>query len=355
MTETRTPESGGGGLATNIGIRVIQTIVFVYDFVTFPFYYACQRPWVAREAAAETRAHLVERTKNSVTYKPIDKTCKELEMFKAANIQTMEECFAFAVNLHSHKRMVGTRQVLSETEEVQDNGKVFTKWEMGDYKWKTYLEIDEMSTNFGRGLRELGLQPKSNVCIFADTKAEWLVCALGCFKQNFPLVTLYANLGDEAIAFGVNQTEVTHVITTHDLLPKFKNVLHKTPNVKHMIFLEDQIHTTERAGYKAGVEIHSFSEVVSQGSTSKAVAVKPTINDPAIIMYTSGSTGIPKGVVLPHEALITTVKAFHFVVNPPREDDIYLGYLPLAHILELLSEMTMIVQGIPVGYSSPNT
>ena len=72
-------------------------------------------------------------------------------------------------------------------------------------------------------------------------------------------------------------------------------------------------------------------------------------------MYTSGSTGVPKGVVLPHEALVTTVRAFFFVVNPPKPGDIYLGYLPLAHILELLSEMTMLVQGIPVGYSSPNT
>ena len=107
--------------------------------------------------------------------------------------------------------------------------------------------------------------------------------------------------------------------------------------------------------YKPGVAIKSFTEVVALGSTSKAIAAKPRYDDPAIIMYTSGSTGVPKGVVLPHEALITTIKAFHFVVNPPRPDDIYLGYLPLAHILELLSEMTMIVQGIPVGYSSPNT
>ena len=76
-----------------------------------------------------------------------------------------------------------------------------------------------------------------------------LMCALGCFKQNFPLVTLYANLGEDAITFGVCQTEVTHVITTHELLPKFKNVLHNTPNVKVVIFLEDQVHTTDRTGY----------------------------------------------------------------------------------------------------------
>ncbi len=76
------------------------------------------------------------------------------------------------------------------------------------------------------------------------------MCSLGCFKQTFPLVTLYANLGDEAIAHGINQTEVTHVITTHELLPKFKNVLEKTPTVKFLIFIEDQVAETDRTGYK---------------------------------------------------------------------------------------------------------
>ena len=111
----------------------------------------------------------------------------------------MDECWNFAVKLHTHKRMVGTRKVLSEEDEVQPNGKVFKKWEMGEYEWKSYLQIEEMATNFGKGLRELGLQPYERICIFAETKADWLVCALGCFKQTFPLVTLYANLGDDAI------------------------------------------------------------------------------------------------------------------------------------------------------------
>ena len=52
-----------------------------------------------------------------------------------------------------------------------------------------------MANNFGKGLRVTGLNPMDRICIFAETKADWLVCALGCFKQTFPLVTLYANLG----------------------------------------------------------------------------------------------------------------------------------------------------------------
>ena len=53
----------------------------------------------------------------------------------------MDECFNFAVNQHSHKRMVGTRQVFSEEDEMQPNGKVFKKWVMGTYKWKSYLQV----------------------------------------------------------------------------------------------------------------------------------------------------------------------------------------------------------------------
>lgn len=355
--EAKEAEGPEGGLAVTVGIKVIQTVMFVYDFITFPLYYAIQQPWKATEAMGSIRANAIGKTKTSVTYKPIDKTCPDIENFKAAGIETMYECFDFAVKLHSHKRMVGTRKVLREDDEVQPNGKVFKKWEMGEYEWKSYMQIDEMANNFGKGLRELGLNPMDRICIFAETKADWLVCALGCFKQTFPLVTLYANLGDDAIVHGVNETEVTHVITTHELMPKFKNVLQRTSTVKHLIFLEDQINPTDRSGYKADVKIHAFQEVIQLGksSTNNFQVRRPTKDDPAIIMYTSGSTGVPKGVVLPHEALITTIKAFHFVVNPPKPGDIYLGYLPLAHILELLSEMTMLVQGIPVGYSSPNT
>lgn len=84
----------------------------------------------------------------------------------------------------------------------------------------------------------------------------------------FPVVTIYATLGEEAIAHGINETEVSVVITSHDLLPKFRDILSKTPRVKKLIYMEDQLAKTDVSGYKSGVEIIPFSEVVKNGASS---------------------------------------------------------------------------------------
>ena len=80
---------------------------------------------------------------------------------------------------YSDKRLLGTRDVLGEEDEVQPNGKMFKKLELGDYRWMTYEEVDAMADNFGRGLRTLGQKPEQNLCLFADTRMEWSFLSKG--------------------------------------------------------------------------------------------------------------------------------------------------------------------------------
>ena len=58
------------------------------------------------------------------------------------------------------------------------------------------------------------LEPRQKLSFYADTRAEWMIAAQACFKQAFTITTLYTNLGEDAIIFGLNQTEVSEVIIT---------------------------------------------------------------------------------------------------------------------------------------------
>lgn len=133
--------------------------------------------------------------------------------------------------------------------------------------WQTYRDVDKTATNFGKGLRTLNQRARQPVVIFAETRSEWMVAAHGCFKQNIPVVTIYATLGEEAIAHGINETEVSLVITSHDLLPKFHKILPNTPNVKTIVYMEDQLTKTNTSGFD-GIQIFPFKEVLNRGIAS---------------------------------------------------------------------------------------
>lgn len=212
-------------------------------------------------------------------------------------------------------------------------------------------------------MAKVGLKPGNKIVLFAETRPEWIVSAYACFRLNVPVVTLYSTLGIEALAFGINQTDASYLITSGDQLGKIEKILAKVPKLTHIIVLSDKFTepnvTKFRLKCAGKINVVTANELEQLGAESKLDEEnykKPGRDDLAVIMYTSGSTGNPKGVMISHGNLLTAVKALYSrlgTVN--RRKDIYVAYLPLAHVLELVCEITCMTYGLRVAYSTPQT
>merc|ERR1719290_957252 len=215
-------------MIVDILLTVAQVFVFLYDVVTYPFYQVVSRITAKQEEKKTTpRAYMVKESSEEISWRR-DKS-NDNAVYKDIiidnKVDTVTKAFNYAVTKYGEKQCLGTREVLGEEDEVQSSGKVFKKLSLGDYKWTTYNQTQETSTLFGAGLRELGQQPSETIVIYAETRAEWIMSAFGAFSQSIVVSTLYTNLGDDAIVHGLNETEVSLVVTSHELLPKFKSML----------------------------------------------------------------------------------------------------------------------------------
>jgi long-chain acyl-CoA synthetase len=175
--------------------------------------------------------------------------------------------FSFVTKVHKTKNCLGTRTILEEHEEVQADGKTIKKYIMGDYKWRSFRDAELEATHFGRGVRELGVIPRERVAIFAETRAEWMIAAQGLFKHSCGVATIYATLGEDGITHAINQTEVSVIITSHDLMPKLKNVIHTVPKITTVIYFDDQLNSTDVKGLEDW-KVFGYKEVVEIGKAS---------------------------------------------------------------------------------------
>ncbi|CAG5992411.1 unnamed protein product [Menidia menidia] len=333
----------------------VHLLIWLYSVLSFlPWYYitgAGQRKFLSKRIKARSTSDRPEGPYRSVDH------FETLATEDFPGKDTLDKLFKHAVQRFGEAPCLGTRDVLSEDNEIQPNGKVFKKLILGDYRWLSYDEVDSIVSEFGSGLVALGQQPKSKIAIFCETRAEWMITAQACFRRNFPLVTFYATLGEEAIAYGLNETGVTHLITSAELLEtKLKRVLPQISRLKHVIYVDQRKVSTD--GWPAGLSVHSMQAVRELGTlpeNSESPLVKPEPSDLAVVMYTSGSTGRPKGVMIVHKNLIAGMTGQCERIPGLGPNDTYIAYLPLAHVLEMTAEISCVTYGCRIGYSSPQT
>ncbi|XP_051114945.1 long chain acyl-CoA synthetase 8 [Andrographis paniculata] len=270
---------------------------------------------------------------------------------------TMAALFEQSCKKHSEGKFLGTRKVISKDFITGSDGRKFEKYHLGDYQWETYQRIFDRACNFASGLIKLGHDTDTRAALFSETRAEWFIAFQGCFRQNITVVTIYASLGEDALVHSLNETQVSTLICDQKQLKKLAAISSKLPSIRHIIYFEDDDSSNDSSGAKdvSNWKVLSFPEVEKLGKENPAPPNLPIKKDIAVIMYTSGSTGLPKGVMMTQGNIVATAAAVMTVIPGLGSKDVYLAYLPLAHVFELAAETVMLTAGVAIGYGSALT
>ncbi|KAJ3035192.1 long-chain fatty acid-CoA ligase [Rhizophlyctis rosea] len=234
--------------------------------------------------------------------------------------------------------------------------KKWTRYRLSDYEWTSYKDVAETSRFAGAGLVEIGCKADDKILVFAKTCREWLPFVHGAFSQTIIIATVYDALGVDGVRQAAEQCNSTIIFASEDLLPIVSEAI---PKAQTVIYVGKQ-GTEEDIKKKYKLEkvgkIISFDDLVKLGRESGREPRPPGEGDLACIMYTSGSTGTPKGVELTHKNVMASIAGIERIIGDfVTHEDSYIGYLPLAHVLELVLEHYVLLRGVRIGYANPRT
>jgi long-subunit acyl-CoA synthetase (AMP-forming) len=276
-----------------------------------------------------------------------------------AGSKTIWDMVSHAFKEHADRPAAGCRTLLKR-DWVEEGGKKFEKLTLSEtYTWMTYKELGQRVGRFATGLIGwMGLKKGDNVLIFAETQRDWQSAAFACFRHGAIVVTAYATLGEEGVSTALNQTGASLCICDAKLFKVVKQTASQCPGLKYVVPILDATSelTPEAMAEQLGngIAVKSFEEVVEMGQ-EVVPPTPPAPSDVAIVMYTSGTTGASKGVILSHTNIVAQSGSGEAALNQVDKDTVLLGYLPLAHIFELFVEIHVYHVGGKIGYGSPHT
>ena len=205
----------------------------------------------------------------------------------------------------------------------------------GPWQTITWEQTRQRALELAAGLIELGLQPGERVALMLPNRVEHVQADLGAVHAGGVPVTFYATLAADQIGYVAADCEATiAVLDGASELARWKAVLSSLPRLKKII-------VRDAAACQPGDQYLSWADFAALGRERHAAAPEAVADriaaispdDPVTLLYTSGTTGNPKGVVVTHRSVlyeVTTADFTGYVMDRMRG----VSYLPLAHIAE---------------------
>jgi long-chain acyl-CoA synthetase len=226
--------------------------------------------------------------------------------------------------------------------------------DLGIWQSLTWSEYRDRVRDFALGLLKLGMRAGDRVAIIGDNRPEWVFSELAAQALGGAGVGLYQDSNLNEVAYVIDHCDAAFVVAEdQEQVDKVLGMIDKLPKVRHLIYTDPR--GLRNYTHPALLSFESVSSLGRQVLSERASlwdesVGRGTAEDLALICYTSGTTGFPKGAMLSFRNLLTMALSLH-EVDPKRAGDEFVSFLPLAWIGEqMMSLSTALSIGFTVNF-----
>lgn len=198
----------------------------------------------------------------------------------------------------------------------------------------TYRELHSLVRSAAAALHDLGLRKGDRLCLLLPNRPEYSIAWMAASMLGVVLSPMNPSYKEREIAYQLENTGAVAILVQRDLLPLVQTVRGHAPALRHILVTGSEDVTGDSSAIPFGRLIRSYSP-------ERAPVVHVRGDDLLALPYSSGTTGLPKGVMLTHRNIVVN---FHQFISSARvtEQDVFLVFLPLYHIygVALLGQAT---------------
>ena len=227
-------------------------------------------------------------------------------------------------------------QLFFENSLLYQNKTLFGFKKDGEWSHISWNEASDLVQDLSAGLYEIGVRKNDKISIIAENSYKWCVVDLAVISLGAITVPGYTTSNEDEIFYLLSHSEASVVFLNSKLLSTIENILPKLDKIKHIVCI-DEVKST-----KLNKTINSFDNLIDKGSKSLSKSsfkedtfYKVKEDDVVSIIYTSGTSSKPKGVMLTHKSIISNILGANELVKELEvKDHKFLSIIPLSHAYE---------------------